>query len=800
MAYEQEKKFLADGDAKRVSYYCSPRTGGKRLVRRWTTTRKELMSSSLTYINTIMAVTNPQADGKEYPGEWRVISNTGPEKKTDPNVQGITQTLAQGILDDYEWGSSESTLDDGYSYSYRDSAYLIQAKTPGQGEISQSSNTLNDKLLYDADANITRSHPYNWNTHTTENAMGYADDIGYKNYLTRPEAPASTVQGTIYDARSSLNRDGTYDGSVGYGYSKPRLWEDVSKTVLAESYDRTYVNYRTRPTAPDTLVLGLIYDSKSTVNKDDTYNGNVSYQYAKPAEWYDVVNTVMDEQTGYSYLNKRAQVVAPSGTALGFTYDAKSSLNKDGTYNGDIGVGYSKPIAWTDATQTVTGISSDNSYRNYRTKPTAPEAETIGFVYDARMTLNRDGTYNGGIGYEYAKPAEWSDKTNTTLGTTLGYSYANQRTKPAAHDTLAVGFVYDGKSTLNRDGTYNGGVGYEYAKPVMLENVIESTLMTIYGLDYLAYRTRPTAPAAAVQGMWYDSKSTISRDGTYNGGVGYEYAKPVSLDSITGNSVLGTDYEVAYLSYRTRPEVPADTVQGLIYDAKSTIHRDGTYHGGVGYSYSKPVMLSDHVGQTLNTASYEVAYLNYRTRPAIPSVIPIGTVYDTKSTIGKDGSYQGQVGYQKSAETNFYLYWRSNEGAHGVYEWQNNRNPQTALDVLPAYMRNTVSVGYQTDGTFRLHAGLRPTRSIAGSGAKVKEDGTFSFYRRQYRAGFTEYRTLTIKMTVAYFTSREAAFTFIDGGADGSKVEIDDSNYMATLYEIAFGTWDDILTEPDIEQ
>jgi len=797
MAYEQEKKFLANGAAKRVSYYCSPRTGGKRLVRRWTTTRLELMSSSLTYINTIMEVTSPEADGKVYPGTWRVISNTGPEKKTNPGEQGITQTLAQGILDDFKWPSSVTTLDDGYSYSYRDYAYVIPAPTPVRGEVSQASNTLNDKLLYDAEAGIIRSHPYRWDTLATDHAQGYSYDASYKNYHTRLTAPEFEGQGTVYDARSSMNRDGTYDGGVGYQYSRPITWNDVVNSIMGASYGVNYLNSRTRPEAPTTEVLACVYDAKSTVNKDATYNGNVNYEYSKPAEWYDRNNTVLDQKTAYSYLAHRTKPTAPADTAVGYVYDAKSALNKDGTYNGGIDEAYSKPARWHDATQSITDVSADYSYLNYRTKPAAPEAETIGFLYNAKSTLNRDGTYNGGVGYQYAKPARWRDVTENVLGTSLGHSYKNQRAKPTAPSALAQGFLYDGKSTLNRDGTYDGGVGYEYSKPVMLENTIESSLMTMHDLDYLAARTRPAAPAAAVQGLRYEVNSTLAKDSTYYGAVRYEYAKPVAMESTTSDSATETAHETAYLAYRDRPVAPGFS-QGAIYDAKSSIQRDGTYNGNINRAVSKPVMMSAQVGGSFNSATYEVAYLNYRTRPGIPASTVNGTLYDARSTMARDGTYNGGVGYVHGAPVNFYLHWQSHEGGHGFYEWRNNGDPQAALNSLPGYTRNGVTAGYETNGKFRIQARITPVRIIGGGGSKIADDGSFTFYRRQYRGGFSEFRTLTITMAVEYHSSRKSAETFINGGADGSRVGVEGSYYVGTKYTISFGAWTDIDSEPDI--
>ncbi|MFA5107768.1 MAG: hypothetical protein WC497_05605, partial [Patescibacteria group bacterium] len=648
MAYEQEKKFLAETAAIRVSYWSNPQTGNAILVRRWTTSRAELQSSCLIYLNTIKTVKDPIADKCVYPGIWRVFPNQAPQKKGFPeDQQGITQTLVLSVDGDFKWSSEDSTLECMYSYAYQNKAVPIQAKVAVQGEVTEVQNTLNDQLRYDSQTRITHSHPCQWVTHTAENALATTDDIGYKNSRYCPTAPASTVQGTVYDAKSTLNKDGSYDGNVDYETSKVReLTGTVSESALGVEYEVAYVNGRTRPVVPSGTVQGVVYDAKSTVNKDDTYNGVVGYEASKQTGWSDVTEAILGTSSANSYLNYRTKPTAPSVAAVGFVYDAKLTINKDGTYSGGVGYEYSKPAQWRDATNTTLDTKTGDFYLNQRAKPAAPSGTVQGTVYDARFTLNKDGTYSGGISTEYSKPAQWVDAADTALNTVVGNSYLNQRTKVSAPASAAQGFVYDGKNTLNRDGTYNGTLGYEYAKPVMMSSVTQDALTAGYALDYLAYRTRPTAPASAVQGVIYDVKSTLARDGTYNGGVGYDYSKPVMWSDVA-QTVTGVSCDNSYLNYRTRPTAPTTSAQGFIYDAKSTTNRDGTYSGGAGYEYSKPVMLTDAVQSSL-AINYDISYLNYRTRPTAPTTSAQGFIYDAKSTTNRDGTYSGGAGYEYS--------------------------------------------------------------------------------------------------------------------------------------------------------
>ncbi|MFA5187346.1 MAG: hypothetical protein WC551_12780 [Patescibacteria group bacterium] len=805
MAYEQEKKFLAEEAATRVSYLCNTRTGAKTLVRRWTTTRKELMASSQTYIETIKTVTNPQADTKVYPGVWRVIANQGPEKKTDPNVQGVTQTLFQGgTVDEVKWSSSESTLDDGYSYFYHNLSNPIQAATPVQGQVTEAKNTLNPETgYYDADAVIVNSHPYQWATHVAENALGTGDVLGYKNFRTRPQAPASTVQGTIYDARSTLNRDGSYDGEVGYETSREKVKAGtVSETALAVGYEVAYQNSRTIPVTPAGTVQGVVYDAKSTVNKDDTYTGGVGYEASKermlPAT---VTETALSSNYDISYLNYRTRPVAPAGTIQGILYDAKSTLNKDDTYTGGVGYEASKPRMLDGiVSETALAVGYEAAYVNYRTRPAVPAGTVQGVIYDAKSTVNKDDTYAGGVGYEASKEkVKAGTVSETALAVGYEVAYQNSRTIPVTPAGTVQGLVYDAKSTVNKDDTYTGGVGYEASKEkIKAGTVSDSALAVGYEVAYQNSRTVPVVPAETIQGLVYDAKSTVNKDDTYTGGVGYEASKPRMLDGIVSETALAVGYEAAYVNYRTRPAVPAVTVQGVIYDAKSTVNKDDTYTGGVGYEASKERIIASQVSNSAFSAGYEVAYQNSRTMPVVPAGTVQGVIYDAKSTLNKDDTYTGEVGYQYSKPAELYLTWQSADGLRGLRRYINWPDVPSTIAALTAYTDNSVDGSYSPNGTFQISVHVNPLSSEAGAGAIIGTLDDVILKRHQYRGDFTEYREMTITQSIRMTTSRALAAAFISNSMDKSEIVKSGNTYVAIRYTCTFGAWTDISLEPNI--
>lgn len=802
MAYEQEKKFLANEAAKRVSYWSNPQTGNAVLVRRWTTSRVELQASCLTYLNTIKTVTNPMADGKPYPGTWRVFPNQAGQKKGLPeDQQGITQTLVLSVDGDFKWASEDSTLECMYSYAYQNQAAPIQTKVAVQGEVTEAKNTLNDQLRYDSEARITHSHPYQWATHTAENALATGDNIGYKNSRSRPTAPASTVQGTVYDAKSTLNKDGAYDGDVGYETSRAKvLAGKVSESALDVGYEVAYLNGRTRPVMPAAVTQGIVYDAKSTVNRDETYNGGVGYQASKAAEWTDIAESTLDTSYGASYKNSRTRPTAPAVAVQGFIYDAKSTknkddtydgnagyeyskpvmlasvtdaalttgyaldyknyrtkpaapassiqgvfydakatINRDGGYDGNVGYEYSKPASWVDAKQTVMDISYGYSYLNSRTRPAAPTDEAIGFVYDAKSTKNKDDTYDGNAGYEYSKPKQWVDVLDSPLGTSVAHSYQNHRTQPAAPASSAQGFLYDAKSTVNKDGTYDGNAGYAYSKPDMWIDATSTLFGTSYGYSYSNYRTRPAAPSSSAQGFMYDAKTTDNKDGTYSGGAGYEYSKPDNWIDVS-DSALSTSYNHSYSNYRTRPAAPSSSAQGFVYDAKSTDNKDGTYGGGAGYEYSKPVQTAAQTVNSTLAAAYEVAYQNSRTKPVVPAAT-IGWSYDAKSTLGKDGAYTGGIGYEYAKPVELYLTWTTNRGTAGLRKYDNWQTLPATIAALTNNTDNNVSASYNSNGSMNIGVGINPV--------PWSTDGaTFSF-------DTSNWKTVPVREVLGYNSSTE---------------------------------------------
>jgi hypothetical protein len=115
MSIAQVRQYLAESDAKLVSYNDNELLFRRQLVRNWPSERDKLIEEALTYLyqygsagNTAVsqAVTNPVADRLTYTGTWRVVSNEKTSKDNEaqwPGITGIIQTLRFGFAQTLSW-------------------------------------------------------------------------------------------------------------------------------------------------------------------------------------------------------------------------------------------------------------------------------------------------------------------------------------------------------------------------------------------------------------------------------------------------------------------------------------------------------------------------------------------------------------------------------------------------------------------------------------------------------------------------------------------------------------------------
>jgi hypothetical protein len=260
------------------------------------------------------------------------------------------------------------------------------------------------------------------------------------------------------------------------------------------------------------------------------------------------------------------------------------------------------------------------------------------------------------------------------------------------------------------------------------------------------------------------------------------------MASVTEDA-LTVGYVLDYLASRTRPTAPASAVQGVIYDAKSTLDKDGTHHGGIGYEYSKPVETAAQTISSTMVAAYEIAYLNARTKPVIPSATP-GWTYDAKSTLAKDGTFNGGIGYEYAAPTELYLTWVSNDGTKGFRKYHNQQTVPSTIAALGYDTDNTVFGSYDPkNGTmdFMVHV-TTPQGGLSMQQAQIDVSEHTSVVRQVIGYSESKGKWLIQKWTryERYYKSRSSAVAYIgDTGAGNT----DKENGSITYASISGGYW-----------
>jgi hypothetical protein len=122
MAFEQERKFVAEKDAKLVSYQDNELLFRRTLIRNWPAEKDKYIEDALTYLYSYGSeqppvasnptpaeqqwIDNPLADRLEYEGRWRVVSNEKTSRDNEaqwPGLTGIIQTLRFGFAEALSW-------------------------------------------------------------------------------------------------------------------------------------------------------------------------------------------------------------------------------------------------------------------------------------------------------------------------------------------------------------------------------------------------------------------------------------------------------------------------------------------------------------------------------------------------------------------------------------------------------------------------------------------------------------------------------------------------------------------------
>ena len=423
VANEVEKQKLAEKHATRISCRYEAVQNGRVLVRYWPDIDDSIRQSALQYLNTYgsvlndsapsQIVVNPLVDQKTYTGTWRVMSNEdGRYRQQSEFSSGIVQTLVElGNGANFSYVSLRSCMSDEYTYSAPSQVYPIACPDDGPGYTYSASSALNPQTgLYEGTLQYKVLVPKWWRTVSQISQSQREVQVSYRNWPVQIEAHEAGIGG-VYRASSSLGDGCVYNGELSYVYSDGRgiFWfKELNIAPLERRDALVYNDWPTQINAPDSPV-GAVYDASSSLNSNGLYDGRLGYRRLKPfLMYYDDRGSAGSRRSRISYRSLAAPLLVPAVVANGGTYSASFSFEDGQVYNGDLI--YDPGNLYQHFTfRRLRTISEEETETNYKRSPVMIEVPAGDFdagVYSVSMQVDEDGLYSGPAVYQAARSVE----------------------------------------------------------------------------------------------------------------------------------------------------------------------------------------------------------------------------------------------------------------------------------------------------------------------------------------------------------------------------------------------------------
>ena len=371
--------------------------------------------------------------------------------------------------------------------------------------------------------------------------------------------PPDAVQGTLYEAPNRFNKDGTYDATLGQHTSKPVVVGPIitGDSFVEQEVAVDYLNSRSLQSSPAN-VQGSVYRSSQKMNPDGTYSGPVTQVESKPVVVGPVVtgDSFTDKEITTDYLNSRTIIPAQSGVQ-GSVYRSGMRIGQDGTFSGPINEEQSKPVVVGPllSADTFTETEQETIYQASRS-PVVPPDATQGTLYQAPNRVNRDGTYDANMGQRTSKEVILYAAVveDTFLDTNKESVYLNSRSRPVAPDAVQ-GSVYGVAPRFNADGTYDANQTEKTSKAVSLGPVVTGAKLSVTDNELQNLNARVLADVSQMKGYIYDRVFSFERDGTYHEAVRFQQGNQVDLTIVTASSA---DETVYLYSQDNHSDIPAN--------------------------------------------------------------------------------------------------------------------------------------------------------------------------------------------------------------------------------------------------
>ena len=342
---------------------------------------------------------------------------------------------------------------------YWNIATAVQADEDAIGYIYDASNDLNRFGLYDASHSIRTAREQTVPaTAISDNALASATRSQSVNVGDPIAADSFNIAGYIYEATSSLNDFGLYDGGKVKRTAKP-VTVGVKRTrngVLA-SVDTNILHNAVNAAEASDAEAGWIYDARNLYNDFGRYDSVTSTTTANAVPFVNKrVEARVDQELYEDVYQNAADPFDTPPAAAGHIYDVQNSINEFGLYDIRQRRRNATPKSYSSIImQSELSTASGLFYRNSSSILNAPSA-SVGTIYQANSALNAFGYYDGRI--------TSTDSTEKELYTTWPHRYGtaalrvmkNQKAFPTAEvAALTNAMVNSVGPSFNQDGTYD---------------------------------------------------------------------------------------------------------------------------------------------------------------------------------------------------------------------------------------------------------------------------------------------------------------------------------------------------------
>ena len=611
------QRVLAEKEAKLVSYAAvtvvREGTGTTRqsirMTRKWERIddliRKDLEDYLRTYASVSngevagIYVTDPWADGEIRAGRWRMIRVFSSPLKTDPNEQGIFQTLMywpDGYGDFGDYCAQSSPLHHEDVNVFVDSPVLATAGHQNViGHVYSATNSLDlETGLWRGEERDDEARYYGVKkgysgniTEETERSAARNDDEAYPNSLQYAALAAAkkSVQSNF-----SINQYGLIDWEAAVTEKNAYPTEATGKkhihgSVTVKETTSERINAETIPADDWPADIGVTTGLDFTITPEGlfhwTHNKRESQEYPTGGNgmstWSHSPLSKEEKREG------RNAEGTPEETDPG-TYPAGSIIRTDFSINPDGLVDWNSTeetaIAYPEQPAEITfggvmAVTNHSEKMNDLAVPVVFPGEQ-GFITRAEFSINRFGLYDWSIEEEEGrKPGliEW--ETGNVLSPTFHQKQLNDTSHPAITAGLQ-GHVTNGYVDINRYGLFDWTT--EDEEGVKPNAITWQTGGPLAATDHEKQLNDTSYPemVAGEQGHITNGTISLNRFGLFDWETeNEEAAKPDPIEWKTGGPMSEVSH-TRQLNDTSHPDVVAG-LQGHVIDARIDINRYGLF-------------------------------------------------------------------------------------------------------------------------------------------------------------------------------------------------------------------------------